>query len=106
MKKNDKIRLKKYSLHGGVLLLGAILGFSTAHLTMPKPEAVVAQAPQFHLAPLDVQPHQAKPAVKPEKKKSKVAAPAKKKVMKAAKAKKNGKAVKTSKSSAKSKKRA
>jgi hypothetical protein len=106
MKKNDKIRLKKYSLHGGVLLLGALLGFSTAYFTIPKPAAVVSHAPQFHLAPLDAQAGHAKPSVNAEKKNGKVAAPTKKKAMKAAKAKKPGKAIKTSKSSAKSKKRA
>jgi hypothetical protein len=106
MKKNDKIRLKKYSLHGGTLLLGALLGFSTAYFTIPKPAAVVSHAPQFHLAPLDAQPNHAKLAVNAEKKKAKVAAPAKKKAMKAAKAKNPSKAVKTSKSSTKPKKRA
>jgi len=47
MKKNDKIRLKKYARTIGLLALGMGLGFSTAHLSLVSPQKAVAESPKM-----------------------------------------------------------
>lgn len=100
MKKNDKIRLKKYARTFGVLALGITLGFSTAHFSMANPEKALAETPKLQVTQIE---ERAQAKAEPAKEKKNVA----KKEKKLAKAKgkkhlksvknKPSKAVKTSK---------